>query len=627
MSSSSPRPPATAALTVGALGVVFGDIGTSPLYAMRAVFSTHEGPLSRGDVYGPVSLVFWTVTLVVSVKYVAFIMRADNDGEGGVMALIALAQRARSGGWIVALGAFGAALFYGDGMITPAISVLSAVEGLQVAAPAVGGLSVPISLAVLVALFAVQHRGTGAVGRLFGPVMLVWFTTIAAVGVRQLIEEPRILEALSPTYGVAFIGEHAGGTLVVLGSVALTVTGAEALYADMGHFGRKPIRRAWLLVAFPALMVNYAGQGALILREPGAIENPFFHLVPEWGRLPMVVLATAATVIASQAVISGAFSLTHQAVQLGFLPRLTIRHTSEREPGQVYVPVVNWLLCAAVAALVAGFGSSEHLASAYGVAVTGTMAITTILFFFVVRTIWGKPLPLVLAGGAAFLTVDLALFAACLTKVPHGGWVALAVAAGAFAVLMTWRSGREALGRVLSEQEGSLRGFIEEVRELDPPVFRAPGTAVFVHADRDTAPLALRENVTYNHVLHRTVVIVLIETTKTPHVAPHERVRVDDLGYRDDGIVHVTARFGFRDRQDVPQAVARAAAGRLERSIDVQRASYFLSRIAAIPTDAPTMRRWQKRVFIALWRNQSDPTPYYSLPEERTVIVGSLLDV
>ncbi|HTE61275.1 MAG TPA: KUP/HAK/KT family potassium transporter, partial [Solirubrobacteraceae bacterium] len=414
MSSAPPRPPAagTAALVVGALGVVFGDIGTSPLYAMQAVFAGQHGPPTRDDVYGPVSLVFWTITLVVSVKYVTFVMRADNDGEGGVMALIALIRRTGTPGWILTLGVFGAALFYGDGMITPAISVLSAVEGLKVAAPDVGSLSVPIALVVLVALFALQRRGTAAMGRLFGPVMLVWFAIIAVAGLRQVIEEPRILEAVSPTYGIAFFADHAGGALIALGAVALTVTGAEALYADIGHFGRTPIQRAWLLIAFPALLLNYAGQGALILAEPGAIENPFFHLIPDWGQLPMVVLATAATVIASQAVIAGAFSITHQAVQLGYLPRLTIHHTSEREPGQVYAPAVNWLLCAAVAALVVGFGSATHLAAAYGVAVTGTMAITTILFFFVVRTLWGKPLRLVLAGAAAFLTVDLALFAA-----------------------------------------------------------------------------------------------------------------------------------------------------------------------------------------------------------------------
>jgi KUP system potassium uptake protein len=341
----------------------------------------------------------------------------------------------------------------------------------------------------------------------------------------------------------------------------------------------------------------------------------------------MVVLATAATVIASQAVIAGAFSITHQAVQLGYLPRLTIHHTSEREPGQVYAPVVNWLLCAGVAGLVVGFGSAKHLASAYGVAVTGTMAITTILFFFVVRTLWGKPLRLVLAGAAAFLTVDLALFAACLTKVPHGGWVALAVAAGVFALLTTWRIGREALLRALREQEGSLRGFIEEVRRLDPPVFRAPGTAVFLHGDRETAPVALRANVTYNHVLHRSVVIVLIETTDAPHMDPDEGVSVDDLGYRDDGIAHVTARFGFRDRHDVPRALARVAAGRLEGAVDLERASYFLTRIGAVPTDAPTMHPWRKRLFIALWRNQADPTLYYGLPDDRTVIMGSLVDV
>jgi KUP system potassium uptake protein len=629
MRSASPTLQAAgpAALMVGALGVVFGDIGTSPLYAMQAALAAEDRPLTREDVYGPVSLVFWTVTLIVTVKYVTFIMRADNDGEGGVMALIALVQRTGARGWILALGAFGAALFYGDGMITPAISVLSAVEGLKVAAPAVGSLSVPIALVLLFALFGVQRFGTGAVGRLFGPVMIVWFATIALAGLRQVVEYPGILEALSPTYGVTFFAEHGSGALVVLGSVVLTVTGAEALYADLGHFGRTPIRRDWLLLVFPALMLNYAGQGALVLTTPAAIENPFFHLVPEWGRLPMVALATAATVIASQAVISGAFSITHQAVQLGFLPRVTIRHTSEREHGQVYAPVVNWILCVAVAGLVVGFGSSAHLAAAYGIAVTGTMVITTVLFLFVVRRRWDWSPPLALATAAVFLSVDLTLFGASLTKLPHGGWLPLAVASGIFLLLMTWRTGRDALARALAEREGPLRAFVEEVRRLEPPVFRAPGTAVFLHTNRDTAPIALRANLEFNHVLHRSVVIVVIETTEAPHVDPRHGVRVDDLGYRDDGITHIIARFGFRDRHDVPRAVALAAARGLEQPIDVQRASFFISRIAAVPPPGPTPRAWQKRLFIALLRNEADPTWYYALPDERTAIMGALVDL
>jgi KUP system potassium uptake protein len=611
---------------VGALGVVFGDIGTSPLYAMQAALADADPAAGRDDVYGPVSLVFWTLTLGVTVKYVTFIMRADNDGEGGVMALIALVQRAGARAWIVVLGAFGAALFYGDGMITPAISVLSAVEGLKVAAPGLGSLAVPIALVVLVALFSVQRFGTSAVGRVFGPLMVVWFAVIALVGIRQVVEHPGILAAVSPTYAVAFVADHGSGAAVVLASVVLTVTGAEALYADVGHFGRSPIRRAWLLIVFPALMLNYAGQGALVLDRPSTVENPFFHMVPAWAQMPMVVLATMATVIASQAVISGVFSITHQAVQLGFLPRLTIRHTSEHERGQVYAPAVNWALCAAVAGLVVGFGSSVHLASAYGVAVTGTMVITSILFLVVTRRLWHWSAQRVLAAAALFLTVDLTLFGASLTKLPHGGWLPLAVAGAVFAVLMTWRRGRAMLSRAVAEREGTLRAFVDELHRSDPAVLRSPGTGVFLHADRDTAPLALRVVVEHGHVLHSSVVIVLIETGDVPHVNPADGIRVDDLCYRDDGISHVTARFGYRDRHDVPEALRLASERGLEGTVDPSRASYFVSRLAAVPGDESTMPSWSKRFFIALLRNQADPTLFFALPEERTVLLGSVIE-
>src|SRR4051812_11321691 len=413
-------------LAAGALGVVFGDIGTSPLYALQATFTEAVTP-DRTGVYGVISLVFWAVTIIVSLKYVTFIMRADNEGEGGIMALIARVQsvavKGRSAQMVlVALGIFGASLFYGDGMITPAISVLSAVEGLEVASPSLESLVVPVTLVILTALFVIQRFGTGAVGRLFGPVMGLWFSILALTGLVEVVKEPGILRAISPTYAVDFMVHHGGVAFAALGSVVLTVTGAEALYADMGHFGRSPIRRAWFAVVFPALILQYMGQGALILRSPGAVASPFFLLFPEWSRIPMVLLATVATVIASQAVISGAFSVTRQAVQLGFLPRLTILHTSGREVGQVYVPAVNWGIFAAVVALVLGFGSAEHLASAYGIAVTGTLAIDTILFFFVVRVMWRKPLWLVAAGLAGFLVVDLAFFSANLPKVLHGGW-------------------------------------------------------------------------------------------------------------------------------------------------------------------------------------------------------------
>src|SRR3954468_12458119 len=448
---------AALALAAGALGVVFGDIGTSPLYALQATFTEAVTP-DRQGVYGVISLVFWAITLIVSVKYVTFIMRADNEGEGGIMALIARVQTVKLGGRaakmaLIALGIFGASLFYGDGMITPAISVLSAVEGLKVAAPALESLVVEITLVIITVLFLIQRFGTGAVGRLFGPVMGVWFTILAVAGAASVVHHPGILRAVSPTYGASFLVEHGGVAFAALGSVVLTVTGAAALYADMGHFGRTPIRRAWFAVVFPALILNYMGQGALILREPGSVENPFFLLFPGWSRMPMVLLATMATVIASQAVISGAFSVTRQAVQLGFLPRLTILHTSGREVGQVYVPTVNWGIFVAVVALVIGFGSAEHLASAYGIAVTGTLAIDTILFFFVVRVVWHKPLWLVAAGAGAFLLVDLGFFSANLSKVLHGGWFPLVIALLIFVVLTTWQRGREIVTKRRTEEE------------------------------------------------------------------------------------------------------------------------------------------------------------------------------
>jgi KUP system potassium uptake protein len=618
-------------LALGALGVVFGDIGTSPLYALSAVFSAeHHLQPNVAGVYGVISLVFGTITLVVSVKYVTFIMRADNEGDGGIMALIALVLTAPlRGRWAlgvaVTLGLFGAALFYGDGVITPAISVLSAVEGLDVAAPAFSSLVVPISLVILAGLFAIQRYGTAAVGLIFGPVMVLWFLALALSGLRQVSEHPGILRALSPAYGVELFAEHPGVAFIALASVALTVTGAEALYADIGHFGRRPIRAAWFAVVFPALTLNYMGQGALILDSPEAISSPFFLLFPHWARIPMVLVATAATVIASQAVISGVFSITNKAVQLGFLPRLSVRHTSPREAGQVYLPGVNWALFAAVAGLVVGFGSSQHLAAAYGIAVTGTMAITSVLFLVVVRLLWRRPRWQVVAGAVAFLTVDLALFSATLTKVLSGGWAPLAIAVGVFTVLTTWHTGRAVVTRNRIEEEGPLHGFVREIRDMEPPVYRAPGTAVFLTDNPDTTPLAARANVEHNHVLHDTVVIVTVESLRVPHVAATERLVIDDLGYRDDGITRVTARFGFRDEPDVPKTLLLAAQY-VEGTINFQGASYFLSRITIIPTDSPVMRPWRKKLFVAMARNEADPS-HFGLPDDRTVTMGSLIEL
>ncbi len=623
-----------AALTLGALGVVFGDIGTSPLYAVQTIFSADDHVVrpDQATVYGVISLIIWAVTSIVSVKYVTFIMRADNDGEGGIMALIARLQRVRLTGTIgkaalVALGIFGASLFYGDGMITPAISVLSAVEGLKVAAPSLEHLVLEITLVVLTALFAIQRFGTGAIGRLFGPVMAVWFAVLALAGVRQVAKHPEILKALSPSYGITFFVDHGGVAFIALASVVLAVTGAEALYADMGHFGRPPIRRAWFLLVFPALTLNYMGQGSLILDSPRAIANPFFLLFPHWSRIPMVLLATVATVIASQAVISGAFSVTRQAVQLGFLPRLTIRHTSEHEVGQVYLPAVNWGIFAAVVALVVGFGSSSHLASAYGIAVTGTLAIDTILFFVVVRTQWKRPLWLVLAGAALFLSVDLAFLSANLRKVLHGGWFPLTIALAVFTVLVTWQRGRQIVTRNRTEQEGPLREFVQEVHAMDPPVFRVPGTAIFLNANKETTPLAMRANVEHNHTLHESAVIVSIETGTAPHIAENERIKVDDLGYGDDGITHVTARFGFQDRPNIPATLRLAVEQGLECPVDTETCSYFLSRMTILPTRGPGMRMWRKRLFVALSRNSANAVEYFGLPIDRTVVMGGQIEV
>ena len=511
-----------------------------------------------------------------------------------------------------------ASLFYGDGMITPAISVLSAVEGLEVAAPALAAYVVPIALVVLAVLFAVQRYGTHAVGRLFGPVMGLWFGTLAISGLVQVVQHPEVLSALSPTYGVAFLVNQGMVAFLALGAVVLAVTGAEALYADMGHFGRRPIRRAWFLLVFPALTLNYLGQAALILTLPTALDNPLFLLFPAWALVPMVLLATAAAVIASQAVISGAFSVTRQAVQLGFLPRLTIRHTSKREIGQVYAPAINWGIFLAVVGLVVGFGTSTGLSSAYGIAVTGTLAIDTILFFVVVRAGWRKPLWLVVLGAAVLLTVDLAFFGANLTKVASGGWFPLLIAAVVFVLLTTWQRGREIVTRNRTAEEGPLLEFVEEIRLMDPPLLRVPGTAVFLNSKIDTTPLALRANVEHNHTMHESVVILSIETLKVPYAPAGERIVIDDLGFTDDGISHVTARFGFQDDHDVPETLARCAVEGLESEVDVEGASYFLSQISVVPRGRSGMRKWRKRLFRAMSRNSASPVDYFGLPIDRT---------
>jgi KUP system potassium uptake protein len=632
----SRRAPAQAALTLGALGVVFGDIGTSPLYAVQTLFNPsdpHPVKVSHDTIFGVVSLIFWSVTIIVTVTYVLLVMRADNDGEGGIMALIALIRRRalpggrRAKAVLAALGIFGASLFFGDSMITPAISVLSAVEGVKVAAPSVSGIVIPITVAIIVVLFMAQRLGTGAVGRVFGPVMAVWFTVLAALGLRGIADHPVILEALSPSYAVGFLTGHFGTAFFSLTAVVLAVTGAEALYADMGHFGRGPVRRAWLLVVFPACILNYLGQGALILGHPASISNPFFLLAPSWARLPMVLLATVATVIASQAVISGAFSVAHQAGQLGYLPRLRIQYTSERLMGQIYVPWINWLLLVSVVTLVLAFRSSAALAYAYGTAVTGTISITTLLFFYYARHQWRWPLWIVLAGGGTLLAIDLLFFAANLTKVTHGAWLPLLIGFTIFTIFTTWQRGRELVTQERDREEGPLPEFIAQLHAMKPPLLRVPGTAIFLNRGKTTAPLAMRANVEHNEILHENVIILSVETLPAPHIPEAERLQVDDLGYRHDGIIHVTARFGYMDLTNVPGLLPLIRDADVEGPAPDAKLSYFVSRIELVQGDAPGLSRWRKRLFIATSRITPDAAEYFRLPRERTVIMGSRIEI
>ena len=634
--SVSRRATAQGALAVGALGVVFGDIGTSPLYAVQTVFNPsdpHPVKVSHDSIFGIISLIFWSVTIIVTVTYVLLVMRADNDGEGGIMALIALIRRRalpggrRAKAVLAALGLFGASLFFGDSMITPAISVLSAVEGVKVAAPSVSELVIPITVTIIVVLFLAQRLGTGAVGRLFGPVMAVWFTVLGVLGVLGIAAHPAILKALLPSYAIAFLVGHFGTAFFSLTAVVLAVTGAEALYADMGHFGRPPIRRAWLLVVFPACILNYLGQGALILGHPASISNPFFLLAPAWARLPMVFLATVATVIASQAVITGAFSVAHQAARLGYLPRLRIQYTSEQIMGQIYIPWINWLLLVSVLTLVLAFRSSAALAYAYGTAVTGTITITTLLFFYYARHQWRWPLWIVLAGGGALIAIDLLFLAANLTKLVHGAWLPILIGITAFTIFTTWQRGRELVTLERDREEGPLRAFIDQLHAMKPPLHRVPGTAIFLNRGKATAPLALRANVEHNEILHEHVLILSIETTPAPHVPAEERLQIDDLGYQDDQIIHVTARFGYMDQTNVPGLIPLIRGADSESPLHDDRVSYFVSRIELVQGNMPGMSRWRKHLFIATSRITADAAEYFRLPRERTVIMGSRIEL
>jgi len=628
---------ARGALALGALGVVFGDIGTSPLYTIQTVFNPgdpHPVPVSTENVFGVVSLVFWSVTIIVTVTYVLLVMRADNDGEGGILALITLISRRGAPGGrrtklvLAVLGIFGASLFFGDSVITPAISVLSAIEGVKVAAPSVASLVIPITAVIILGLFLLQRIGTGAVGRLFGPVMAVWFTTIGVIGVSGIAKHPGILKALSPSYALGFLFGHFAVAFFSLAAVVLAVTGAEALYADMGHFGRAPITRVWLLFVFPACILSYLGQGALILSDPRhAIASPFFLLVPGWARLPMVFLAAAATVIASQAVISGAFSVTQQASQLGYLPRLRIAHTSEEQAGQIYVPWINWALLISVLTLVVTFKSSTALAYAFGMAVTGTITITTLLYFYVALRLWHRPRWLVATGAAFLLGVDLLFFAANLTKLVHGAWLPLLIGIVVFTIMTTWQKGRELVTRLRRRDEGPLQRFIDQLHTMRPPLQRVPGTAVFLNRGKETAPLALRANVEHNHVLHEYVLILSIMTVPVPHVPVAERLTVDPLGHKDDRVTHVTARYGYMDQMNVPALLPLIRKADIESPLRESDISYFLSTIALRLGTTPGMSQWRKRLFLATAQITADAAEHFRLPRERTVIMGSRIEL
>ena len=613
-------------LSLGALGVVFGDIGTSPLYALQAAFSPADNlRVTQANVLGILSLFFWSLIVVVTVKYVLFVMRADNHGEGGVMALMALAGRravGRQRGAVLLLGLVGVGLFYGDGVITPAISVLSAIEGTQVAAPSVHQFVVPLTLIVLTLLFAFQHKGTGRLGDAFGPIMLIWFLTIAVLGARGIARNPSVLRAVDPLNAVSYIGRQPWVAFVSLGAVVLCITGVEALYADMGHFGRVPIATAWLAVALPSLTLCYFGQGALILRDPRIAANPFFHLTSHSLTIPLVLLATIATVIASQAVISGAFSLTQQAIQLGYLPRLNIRHTSESIRGQIYLPAINWLLYVAIVGIVLGFGSSASLAAAYGIAVTGTMAATSVLAYILTRRLWRWPAWLALLVIAPLLAIDLIFFASNLLKVHHGGWFPLLLGGALFVLMRTWDRGRKVVTEKRIAEEGPLREFIAHLDQHTPPPQTVPGTAIYLTSSTDTTPLALRINVERNHIRHKQIVIFRVEVLDVPHISDDRRCAIDNLGDPNDRVVLVNARFGYRDRPDIPAAL-RLAAEQTRELQNLDDATYFLSRITIYPTELGGMAMWRKRLFSALARNASSPTEYFQLPDDQVVALGS----
>ena len=612
---------AMSTLTLGAIGVVFGDIGTSPLYALKEIFNGHHPiPVTPANILGILSLVFWSIIVLVSLKYVAVIMRADNRGEGGSLALLALVtERAKNPrlAWIITLlGIFAAALFFGDSMITPAVSVLSAVEGLELVTPTLKPYVIPITLAILTGLFFIQKRGTGAVGVFFGPIMVGWFAILGLLGILQIAENPSVLAALSPVYAYDFVASHPGLAFLALGSVVLAVTGGEALYTDMGHFGRYPIRLAWFGFVMPTLVLNYFGQGALLLAEPEAIQNPFFHLAPDWALIPMLGLATVATVIASQAVISGAFSVARQSVQMGLLPRMQIVHTSGHEEGQIYVPFTNWSLYLAVVALVIGFKSSSNLAAAYGIAVTGTMLIDTILVAFVMVLMWKWHWPLVVAVAGFFLSVDIAFFAANAIKIPEGGWFPIAMALVSFTVLTTWRHGRKLVSKEMAKQSIPMEDFIKAIDD----VHRINGTAVFMTSSKEGVPPALLHNLKHNQVLHERVVLVTVQTTDAPHVNDFERIFLHRLG---KGFMRIIVRYGFMESPDIPNVLDQCK--RLGERFDQMETTYYLSRETIVPSLNRGISPLRARLFALMSKNATSASDFFQIPTNRVVELGTQL--
>ncbi len=618
------------AVAVAALGVVYGDLGTSGLYALQEAFDsrTHTLGVDQGNVLGVLSLIFWSLVIVVSVKYLMLVMRADNHGEGGILALTALVippgEKAKGSlRFLILLGLFGTALLYGDGMITPAMSVLSAVQGIEVAAPALDRLVVPLAIVILVGLFAVQRRGSGSLGRFFGPIMIVWFVVIAGLGAVQIVHHPVVLKAASPQYAVAFFADNGFAGFLVVGAVFLVLTGAEALYADMGHFGRRAIRTGWFALVLPSLLLNYFGQGALVLGDPSKVANPFFGLVPRWGVVPLIVLATLATIIASQALITGVFSLTTQAVQLGYLPRLRITHTSAATVGQVYVPLVNWMLMVACIALIVVFRTSQNLASAYGVAVVTTMVVTTLIFFRVSqhRLGWTRRKAVLVCG--PLLMIDLGFFAANIPKIPHGGWLPLLVGTLVLILLTTWRNGREQIAAFHRAEWGRLGELRAALDAAAPSVTRVPGTAVYFTPHRGQVPGALTLNTTVNEVMHERVVLVTVSTEGVPRVEPADRAEITTEA---SGIVEVTLRYGFMERPDVPAALVRDAGG-LDLDLDSAALHYFVDEEEVVVGQRPWWSRWRTYLFALMLRNVSNTADYFRLPSAQTTVLGSRIDL